>query len=83
MDRVQKSKLSLYKKAMEVSARSWAWGVAGLSMWAPAALDWAPGTGLASDLHPATPTAAWWVLGAALDAKAPHGLAQTLLFGGS
>lgn len=26
MDRVQKSKLSLYKKAMEVSARSWAWG---------------------------------------------------------
>lgn len=49
MDRVQKSKLSLYKKAMDVSVR-----VSGMEAWRthgvdPRALGWAPGTGPASD----------------------------------
>lgn len=45
MDRVQKSKLSLYKKAMEVSARALGLGVAGLRVWIPGALGGHKGQG--------------------------------------
>lgn len=61
MDRVQKSKLSLYKKVMEVGARllghegSRAQGVGprrpGMGTWERAALDLYPGTSTCSGLH--------------------------------
>ena len=81
MDRVQKSKLLLHKKAMEVSAR-----VLGLEGWQGSGCGsqepWT-GTGLASGLHPATGTAACRVLGVALAPRVPCRLAQALTLGGS
>lgn len=77
MDRVQKSKLSLYKKTMEVSAR--VHGLAG-----PRAQG-VPGTQNRATPEPGsmTHTAACPVPGAVLGAKAPHRPAQALPFLGS
>lgn len=83
MDRVQKSKLSLYKKTMDVSVR-----VFGLEGWRTHNVDLrSPGLGpwdrACLNPCPTTHTIACWVFGAELGAKDSCGWTQALPLGGS
>lgn len=76
MDRVQKSKLSLYKKAMDVSVRVSGvevWRHGGLMVWTPGPWAGPPGQGQPGTTCPTAHTMASWVLGAARGIKSPYG----------